>query len=226
MPLSVNQIRESCNKYLLLRSKDHRYASFDYCYNYFNSFRNKRELSANQNMEKSCVMLAFYLASWGMFRGSSFLLERSATFFKPIIMYLSKECPASVWNIDVNNYSEQNKGELLKVYRHLTQFVPDESRHITLVTKIMLGVFGNVPAYDSYFSKTFKDHFEGKPAFTSFNSKSLDAIGNFYAENKEILELIRSSCLTFNFNTGKPEKIKYTRAKIIDMIGFANSLNE
>ncbi|EKM28037.1 hypothetical protein VCHENC02_6024, partial [Vibrio harveyi] len=37
------------------------------------------------DMEKSCLALGFYLASWGMFRGSSFMLEKSAKNFENLV---------------------------------------------------------------------------------------------------------------------------------------------
>jgi len=36
-----------------------RYTSFDYCYNYF-----KRNNDFTNDIEKSCLVLGFYLASW------------------------------------------------------------------------------------------------------------------------------------------------------------------
>jgi hypothetical protein len=53
---------------------DARYASFDYCFNYFRSFREQdrtADIAAPQNLQMSCLQLGFYLASWGMLRGSS-----------------------------------------------------------------------------------------------------------------------------------------------------------
>ncbi len=44
-----------------------RYASFDYCFNYFQSFRTRPgELVSPANLEQSCLQLGFYLASWGI----------------------------------------------------------------------------------------------------------------------------------------------------------------
>jgi hypothetical protein len=40
-------------------------------------------------LQLSCLHLSFYLASWGMFRGSSFLLEKSAKFFEPLVRTIS-----------------------------------------------------------------------------------------------------------------------------------------
>ncbi|OOR92777.1 hypothetical protein B0181_01185 [Moraxella caviae] len=47
----------------------HRYLSFDFCYHYFYNIN-----TSTQDREKSCYVLWSYLASWGMLRGSSFLL--------------------------------------------------------------------------------------------------------------------------------------------------------
>lgn len=54
------------------RRPDARYASFDYCFNYFQSFREARNIAAlasSANLQLSCLHLGFYLASWGMLRG-------------------------------------------------------------------------------------------------------------------------------------------------------------
>ncbi|MEK7664769.1 MAG: hypothetical protein AAB361_01360, partial [Patescibacteria group bacterium] len=61
----------------------------------------------------------------------------------------------------------------------------------TLITKIMLGVFANVPAFDKYFRKSFKIH--------SFNKKSLLKIKNFYEKNKDVFNSFK--IYTFDFLT-------------------------
>jgi len=66
-------------EYLKERSSEERYASFDYCYNYFQSFYENGDIKAIafvENIQLSCLELGFFLASWSMFRGSSFLIEK------------------------------------------------------------------------------------------------------------------------------------------------------
>ena len=53
----------------------HRYKSWEYCYQNFIEARN-RELNRS-DIDALSLHLAFYLASWGMYRGSSFLLHSS-----------------------------------------------------------------------------------------------------------------------------------------------------
>jgi hypothetical protein len=49
----------------------HRYRSWEHCYRYF---RQRRHLRADRDIDHAALQLGFYLASWGMYRGSSFLL--------------------------------------------------------------------------------------------------------------------------------------------------------
>ena len=56
------------------RDPNSRDASFDFCFNYFQSFRDRRDIAAiaaPERLEVSCLQLGFYLASWGMYRGST-----------------------------------------------------------------------------------------------------------------------------------------------------------
>jgi len=141
------------------RSPDERYASFDYCYNYFYSFykENKlNELSNTANLELSCLHLSFYLASWGMLRGSSFLLEKSIKSYTKLIIAISKINP-KLWEIDVDNYTYENIQLLLGSKQVIIDALGEKNNPSdTLVTKIMLGVFANVPAFDQYVRKSLK----------------------------------------------------------------------
>lgn len=47
-------------------STNHRYRSWEHCYNYF---------EAPEDHNVACLHLGFYLASWGMLRASSKLLQ-------------------------------------------------------------------------------------------------------------------------------------------------------
>ena len=88
-----------------------RYASFDYCFNYFQGFKDKKELAQN-NIQNSCLHLGFYLASWGMFH-NSFLLQKSIKFYEPLIKYIASE-KCGVWDIDADEYTDTNIEKLIK----------------------------------------------------------------------------------------------------------------
>ena len=80
----------------------------------------------------------------------------------------------------------------------------------TLATKVMLGVFGNVPAFDTYFRAGFRA--------ATFGPKAFGRLGRFYAEHTDTIE--RHRIPTLDFHTGEQTLRQYSRAKIIDMIFF------
>jgi hypothetical protein len=198
---------------------EHRYASLDYCFNYFKTTKN-----LDKDIEKSCLTLGFYLASWGMFRGSSFLLQKSAKHFKPTIHYITS-LDKSVWKIDVDTYNEKNIKTIIDIYKGIKKsLIPMGIADITLTTKIMLGVFGFVPAFDNFFCDTFRIIYKGKCGFRKVNHKSLNLIHDFYYANKNTVDKLSAQTHTIDFKTGKKTRLKYPKAKIIDMYGFTARL--
>lgn len=134
-----------------------RYASFDYCFNYFQSFREAdatARLATSEHLEMSCLQLGFYLASWGMLRGSTFLLRHSLAVYESVVRAVAQMGPA-VWEIDAHCYTEENVAKLLECRKTIGAAFGNENRASdTLVTKVMLGVFGNVPAFDTFVCST------------------------------------------------------------------------
>ena len=219
--MKQDNFEEIVGKYLALGNHEHRYTSFDYCYNYFLT-----EKDLTKDIEKSCFELAFYLASWGMFRGSSFLLQKSAKYFVKTIEYIN-ELDKNIWSIDVSEYNDSNIEKLIEIYEKLDKLVIEGfSRSITLITKIMLGVFGFVPAYDDYFCKSFREISDGRCGFRKFNKKSLNVIKKFYDTNNKKINELANRTFTFDFISGNKTNIKYPKAKIIDMYGFSLSIKE
>lgn len=198
-----------------------RYASFDYCYYYFRQSSSKDLL---EDMEKSCLAIGFYLSSWGMLRGSSFLLNKSAKYYEPLINYIAAK-DKKVWNIDIDNYNKENINTICEIYKDIKdKTIENGNSHLTLVTKIMLGVFGFVPAFDNYFGNTFRDIFSDNCGFRSLNPKSLECIQRFYACNKEEINRLSDQIFVIDFSNGKKTKISYPKSKIIDMYGFTKGL--
>ncbi len=212
-------VRKSINQFLNGQGKNkgrlpnERYASFDYCYNYFYSFYKENklsELSNDKNLQISCLQLGFYLASWGMMRGSSFLLEKSVKNYTKLIIAISN-MDRKLLEIDVDNYTEENINLLLDCKQRIIDALGKENNPSdTLVTKIMLGVFANIPAFDQYVKKSLKVY--------SVSKKSLLKIKEFYERNKSIFDSFEIH--TFDFLSSKETNVVYTKAKLIDMCGF------
>ena len=100
----------------------------------------------------------------------------------------------------------------------------DESKPIspthTLLSKIMLGTLGCVPAYDRYFIDGLK---EMKIQHTGFNKDSVNELFNFINDNKKEIDQVQKLIKT------KTQR-HYPLMKILDMyfwqIGYEKDLEE
>lgn len=217
--MKVDDLEGVITKFKSKSDQMDRYTSFDYCYNYFKTNENFQK-----DIEKSCLVLGFYLASWGMLRGSSFLLQKSGKHYQKLIEYYST-LEKDIWKIDIDNYSNETNSQILEIYRKTKELIiVGNSSHLTLTTKILLGVFGFIPAYDQYFCKTFKNIYSGTCGFSVVNNNSLNCIKDFYESNKDDIDKFSKSTYTTDFLTGNKTNNNYTKAKIIDMYGFTKSL--
>ena len=200
------------------RTPGARYASFDYCFNHFQAFRdsgNTVAIADSENIQLSCLHLGFYLASWGMLRGSSDLLRRSARHLMPVVRAIAA-MDIGLWELDANEYNEANVERLMEQARILRR--ANVGMSDTLVTKVMLGVFGSVPAFDTYVCRGFKRVL----GVSGFGPKTLRSIGAFYHQNSGLLDEYRVA--TLEFLSGEPTERLYTRAKVIDMAFFVEGM--
>ena len=192
------------------RDPNSRDASFDFCFNYFQSFRDREDIAAiaaPEWLEVSCLQLGFYLASWGMYRGSTQLIKRSSRHLAAVVQVFSATEPA-IWNLDLDGYNEAAIEALLTTAEELRR--ANGGMTDTLVTKVMLGVFGNVPAFDRNFCRGFH--------CSTFGKKSLRRISTYYQKHSEAIDASRIT--TYSFKDGLPTKRLYTRAKMLDMVFF------
>ena len=192
------------------RDARNRYASFDYCFNHFQEAREAGDtsrLADDDRRQSSCLQLGFYLASWGMLRGSSGLLWRSSAGLAPVLKQIASE-PGSIWDLDAHSDAD----ELYDLSRRVRAGFKDAGVRAsdTLVTKTMLGVFGCVPALDHFFQTGFQCGGLTKP--------TLRRIGQFCLDNQA--EIDASRVFTLDFVTEQETKRRYSRAKVIDMVFF------
>lgn len=197
-----------------------RFASFDFCYTYFHTHKGRL---CGENIEKSCMELWSYLASWGMLRGSSTLLQKSPASLAGIIKCIEEEIDKRIWEIDLPNYSEANIEILNQTYKKIAKELKTikVSATKTLVTKIMLGVFGCVPAFDTNFCSWARDEYKEDEKVTSkfrgFNKESLKVVYSFYMVNKMAFDGIRKEFVGFD---GEGIGMPYPMARLVDMYGF------
>jgi hypothetical protein len=182
------------------RNSDERYVSFDHCFNYFQSFResgNVSELANPADVQLSCLQLGFYLASWGMLRGSAGLLQKNANYLIPVIKLIAN-ADSSLWEIDVDCYEEANVQRLVKLADEIGNAVPDVSDTDALKTKIILGVFGSVPGFDTNVSQGCIA--EGMVG--TFGKNALRKIAAFYQRNASVIDSDKYRVPTLDFISG------------------------
>jgi hypothetical protein len=114
--------------------------------------------------------------------------------------------PSDIWDIDADDYTDEKCELVLETARQIRASFP-EGDSDTLVTKVMLGVFGCVPAFDTYFRKGL--------GVGSLNRQSLRKISQFYEANSDLIDSYEVS--TLDFDTGLDSGRRYTSAKKIDM---------
>lgn len=164
-------IRATINRfYSLIKGKpdgtpDTRYKSWEYCHRYFSENRGVPDEATRDYM---ALHLAFYLASWGMYRGSSYLLQRdykTHTGAVEVILNLADDCPdyGPLWNYSPKDDATINKAAALifdeggaywKVKNAYENYEGcDDNASDTLVTKILMGTFGCIPAFDRFLKR-------------------------------------------------------------------------
>lgn len=204
-------INANVKKYLYRRGDaSARYASFDHCFNFFRAAWDSgspMQLTDDETLQQSCLHLGFYLASWGMYRGSGYLWRHSSKALEPAVTLITG-APSTIWNADVDQYSESLVAELLDFGNQLRGCLPGKTSD-TLVTKVMLGVFGCVPAVDQYFRRGF--------GTSGFNRKTLLRLRAFYEQHNELIDSHRIP--TIDFYSCETQYV-YSRAKVIDMAFF------
>jgi hypothetical protein len=142
-----------------------RYMSWRHCYN---AFVENRDNIDEKTIDYLALHLAFYLASWGMYRGSSFLLQKDYKVHVPVVKILMERKYNPLVGISAEELIENVNLELLEeVSERIRRAYAMEKPSVegvtnnatdTLVTKILLGTLGCVPAYDRYYVQAVKQY--------------------------------------------------------------------
>lgn len=193
--------------------------SWDFCYNYFSDL-----YQVTADRQASSMQLGYYLASWGMLRGSGCLFKKTNAWH-----YLGVLDVVEEYDEDMRGITPERSGEaevqklLVSLYKELAaQLLPEGGRRITLVTKTMMGIWGVFPSLDRYFVNTFKDLAKSSGhsrVFSSFTGDTIDFIGEFYAAHRDELDDLAAGYRTVDFYTGEASNHQYPAAKIVVSTG-------
>lgn len=212
-------IKSTLQQYITNLQHDplHRFHSWDQFFQAFGTY------STSENLP---LHLAFYLASWGMYRGSSGLLQKNYLIHERAIEIIQNQKYRELQCHSTHETSADHISLILELKIELSTYYESieysrgskKGNYIsptdTLISKIILGTLGCTPAYDTYFIHGL-NHVGIKR--TKFEKDSLQEIYRFADENStpliEIQQVIKSSL-----------GIHYPMMKLIDMyfwqIGF------
>ena len=204
-----------------------RYRSWEHCYKCFHDARN----NSDPDYDYMSLQLAFYLASWGMYRGSSFLLQKDYKVHIPVVEEILKEKYDCLFGLECTELKRAEVQECLSgIEAYMMDYYDNIRKEVketevknklstTLITKILMGTFGCVPAYDRYFIDGIKDQ---KVTTGNYNIRSLLGLVDFYEDNRTRLEKTRKALKVYD--------LPYPQMKLLDMgfwqIGFEKDANK
>ncbi|EAJ5698279.1 hypothetical protein L8648_000947 [Campylobacter lari] len=206
-----------CNNVLSFHNKikkinNHRYLSWEHCYEYF--YINRKNVDYNY----ASLMLSFYLASWGMYRGSSFLLHYDYQIYKTMLKEL----------LDINLWDKHDWSQIIKANKIIEETLllyknnkenenNEEDKNNknkisnTLITKILLGIFGCTPAYDRFFVNGLKKY------NINNNKIPIQYCEDSYIGIMDLIDRCKSSFEFPKISLKYNENIYYPDMKIMDM---------
>jgi hypothetical protein len=172
------------------------------------------------------MYLGFFLASWGMYRASSFLIDKDCTVHADTLELLSRpelyefrDCSFAYAKDHVDELIRLTQEVLRKYQEHANNCEKQRNATITLATKVILGVLGCLPAYDRYFINGIK---RAEQQFWRFRESDLRSLLKFASEHEAQFEEARLRC--------SKDDTDYPPMKLLDMyfwqIGFSEELRE
>ena len=213
--IQENEMSEKLKLFKDVYDKDgnSRYKSFDHCRKCFIENRNKKD-----NYDLIALNLYAYLASWGMLR-NSFLMQKDYLFNLKVVEILCNEKYDNLLNYNPFSATEKDDEMIIKLKEEISNYYKGKKYYSegnskkeikdvseTLISKIILGTFGCIIAYDRYV-KAALSNYKIKQTLTKESLLQIRLFAKKYQE--EIVDQL-----------GNYDKTIYTPIKIIDTYLF------
>lgn len=185
--------------------------------NDYNSWKHCYEAFGNINQDKHLLALhlGFYLASWGMYRGSAPISRKDYTIHIGAVNIIK-----DFYHLRCNTLKEVIKEDIKEILKlseklqnHYSSFqylikgkMTDKKPTDTLISKIIIGTLGCGPAFDRYFNLGVK---ELNYNFNKISLKSFEALFQFK-------EIFKDDLLQIQKELFKIDNYHYPMFKIID----------
>jgi len=142
----------------------HRLRSWDHCWKYWRLFL-KNDAPNNQQSDLAALHLAFYLASFGMYRGSADLRLKDYKALLPIVDILKTKSKILPVNCI---FLMKSDSELIENIQELAALLTSELKRKEinpsdiLLSKMIFVTLGWIPAFDSYVKTALKNILKNK----------------------------------------------------------------
>lgn len=177
-------------------------------------------LTDSANLDTTALHMGFYLANWGMFRGRSELLRNSnLDFMKELVLRLFQGKGADLFDLSGKDFLpgaprlERNHAlfdEVLQIFHNMPGNV---SWTDTLISKILLGIWGEYPALDRYYKRGIRSFYPHR-GLTEVSGCSLTMLMELSETEGFQLPTIETKCL----------RLSYPQGRLLDMAFFQAGL--
>lgn len=221
--LTVEDLQAAFSEFKKMHNQSHaRCLSWEHCIEQFSlafDELNKKSLKAEnmsgERIDNLCLHLGFYLASWGMMRGSTDLLDYDYKIHTKAVTHILSY--PEFFIMDSAKLCERENldkldtlcAELRDAYT-IEQERPFRNKNVssTLITKILMGTLGILPAYDNFVKEAVKYY---KITTANFNTKSFKKLFNYFETHyKEEIKSITTEMQIFS--------PLYTPMKAVDIL--------
>jgi len=174
-------------------------------------------LISEDQVETTALHIGFYLANWGMFRGSSGLLQNSnLDLMKALAKLIFQGQGPELLELSLDDFVSgaprmaYNQQLLDSVLGSMGLLASNVSWTPTLKTKILMGIWGECPALDRFYIAACRNLFPRRRYITCASGQGLTALADVVRE---------LNTPSIYLETGRL-RLQYPTARIMDMALF------
>ncbi len=189
-----------------------RYQAWEFLWEHLHRCGSFNDAGSGKNIETTALHLGFYLANWGMFRGSSKLLNVNLSFFTDFIEYLNANVESEFWDLKLEDFrmrSEMATHKFDNTVSAIKGFEGGSKARIswtpTLITKILLGLWGQCPALDQFYILGFRSFSKQQRLRIGpdCSGRHLNTLAKLAHEERWPLDGFRTQKLNLHYPPGK-----------------------
>lgn len=173
------------------------------------------DLASAENIRETALYLSNYLACWGMYRGSSKIKDTNTYFLEDLVKLLLSRQEGLLIPIlgkELGDFEDSDKPTIKKILDGMREYLREEgvSPTCTLLSKILLLLWGQIPAYDRYF-KIGLPLLDEENICKTLNANSIIQVSNWFQ---------RQQFNSYYTNSLAGGTIELPKGKVADMAIF------